>query len=287
MSDILRAALEYAEQGFSVIPLNGKKPATLPGGGEMHWKVYQSRRATRREIMSWAENGLLQNVGIVCGEISRLVVIDLDGLNAVQTFHARWSSVLPPTRVVKTGSGTGEHIYFRPNTMPRSKRAMNIPGGGNIEIRANGLYVVAPPSVHPDTALPYVANDTPIFKTPTLFFLEDWLDTFMRPVVVSRQSSPPNTSGKALRAMRWASAALSNEVRSVQTAPEGLRNNTLNRAAYSLGQIVADGLLVRSDVESSLLYAAMNAGLSERDSMRTIQSGLTAGMNNPRGKRNG
>lgn len=68
------------------------------------------------------------------------------------------------------------------------------------------------------------------------------------------------------------------------------RNNALNRAAFSLGQLVAAGLLLLSDVEARLYQAACAAGLDcdpdcgERGIWSTIRSGLAAGQAHPREK---
>src|SRR5690606_6774958 len=60
-SNPLDAALAYHHAGLCVIPLNGKRPAL---GG---WKPYQRERPAKADIRRWAAEGLLQNVGIVCG----------------------------------------------------------------------------------------------------------------------------------------------------------------------------------------------------------------------------
>ena len=65
-------------------------------------------------------------------------------------------------------------------------------------------------------------------------------------------------------------------------APEGTRNHALNRAAFCLGQIVAVGALDTTVVEAALLASALHAGLGEREALRTLQSGLTAGIAHPR-----
>jgi hypothetical protein len=56
----------------------------------------------------------------------------------------------------------------------------------------------------------------------------------------------------------------------------------LNRAAFSLGQIVGAGLLDADTVSDQLGAAAMGAGLGAREATRTIRSGLRAGMRAPR-----
>ena len=81
-------------------------------------------------------------------------------------------------------------------------------------------------------------------------------------------------------------AALDGEVDRVRSAPEGTRNDTLNRAAFSLGQFVAVNELPRTLAEDELFAAAQANGIVGDDgdaSVRaTIASGLNAGLDTPR-----
>lgn len=70
----------------------------------------------------------------------------------------------------------------------------------------------------------------------------------------------------------------------VRQAREGERNDTLNRAAFELGQIVAAGVLDRGVVEEELLSAAREAGLGIEEAKATICSGIEAGMKAPRSR---
>ena len=77
-------------------------------------------------------------------------------------------------------------------------------------------------------------------------------------------------------------AALHGEALRVAGTREGTRNDTLNRAAFALGQLVASGLLPELSVITALADAAAHAGLPERETRRTIRSGMTAGSRRPR-----
>jgi hypothetical protein len=83
----------------------------------------------------------------------------------------------------------------------------------------------------------------------------------------------------------WAGIALEREIDAMASAPEGQRNNQLNRSAYNLGQLVGDNLISRADVENALLFCAGNAGLGKNEAQATIKSGLDAGIRNPRSNR--
>jgi hypothetical protein len=90
--------------------------------------------------------------------------------------------------------------------------------------------------------------------------------------------SPPG--GTATRA--YALAALREETRRVADARPGTRNDTLNRAAFSLGQLVAARLLPPLPVMTALADAAACAGLPDDEARRTIRSGMAAGARKPR-----
>ncbi len=126
---ILNAALSYAKHGLSVIPIgHDKKPLVV-------WLQYQKRRATEPEIREWFIKWPEANIGIVTGRISGLSVVDVEKGGSVAD--------LPETAIARTGGG-GWHYYYR-----------FLEGLGNktrlrelTDIRSEGGYVVAPPSLH-------------------------------------------------------------------------------------------------------------------------------------------
>jgi hypothetical protein len=93
--------------------------------------------------------------------------------------------------------------------------------------------------------------------------------------------SPRRPAGGA-SGQGYADTALTREVDAVRSAPPGARNHVLNKAAFSLGQLVAGGELDETTVISALTEAARQAGLDEREIPKTINSGLSKGKLNPR-----
>lgn len=97
---------------------------------------------------------------------------------------------------------------------------------------------------------------------------------------------PPRIAKPATMNKAYAAKALDNECARVVFATQ--RNNALNRAAFSLGQLVASGLLSESEVVERLTDAARQSGLDrdtgcgERGIALTIASGLKAGREFPR-----
>jgi hypothetical protein len=136
VSATLQAARKYVSHGMSVIPIHprGKKP-TIP------WKEYQQRPPTDEELVQWFGNGAKNNIGIVTGPVSGLAVVDLDSDLA---FAFAKKKHLSPTPTVKTGRGF--HVYCKAKDGVRNfQQRDDLP---DIDLRADGGYVVAPPSVH-------------------------------------------------------------------------------------------------------------------------------------------
>jgi len=145
-SAVLPYSLEYRDRGFSVIPLRGKRPRVA-------WKKYTERLPTVGELVHWfgemSQREACPNVGIVCGQISRLVVLDADS----EDVAVEIASALPSTQLMSR-TGRGMHFFFQlgeGQVVPTRVRIAGI----QLDVRGDGSYVVAPPSVHADTGTQY------------------------------------------------------------------------------------------------------------------------------------
>jgi putative DNA primase/helicase len=139
-----RAALEYAEKfGFAVFPckVRGKQPLTKHG----------CRDASKdlKAISDWWNRYPDANIGIATGSVSGVVVLDVDTkasgretLAVLEDEHGH----LPDAPTVLTGGG-GLHIYFRDPGGLRNSAGML---GQGLDFRADGGYVIAEPSIHPN-----------------------------------------------------------------------------------------------------------------------------------------
>jgi hypothetical protein len=125
-----------------VVP-NGKHPLVA-------WRDYQRKRATPDEVRSWYAQWPNANVGIITGQISNLVVIDVDpahkGEQSLAELTERYGA-LPETLTACSGGG-GRHLYFAAPADPVAVRSRVAVAPG-IDVRAEGGMVVAPPSNHP------------------------------------------------------------------------------------------------------------------------------------------
>lgn len=277
---VLEAALGYLELGFSVVPLTGKQPSvmyTTNRGQDIlfKWTSMQVKRPAMSHVHNWYERDWLQNVGIVCGAVSNnLVVIDLDGNDAVKEFAKAFPGVMNYNYYVVSGSGEGVHIYMHVRDLPATTRTKGF------ELRANGCYVVAPPSVHPVTGSKYEAA-----KSMTEIQTYDDLDDIVKWIrsKISTKKKATRATTVNLPTISYGNVALSGEIDRLRSASEGARNNQLNLSAFRMGQLVADGVVDRLVVESALLGAALAIGLPENEAVKTINSGISAGMRKPRG----
>lgn len=147
MTPLHAAARTYAENGLSVIPLRcigdakeRKRPAVAS------WIEFQEVAADLAQLDRWWTHSDF-NVGIVTGSVSQLVVIDLDGPNAVALLKEKGYH-LPATSAVQTGKGY--HAYFRHSGEVIQNRTAILTDsrGSAVDVRGEGGYVVAPPSIH-------------------------------------------------------------------------------------------------------------------------------------------
>jgi replicative DNA helicase len=105
------------------------------------WKEYQTRLPKESEVSAWFDQNPDANIGIVTGMVSNLVVFDLDSQDAVD--YAENEGGFPDSVKVKTGKGY--HIYAR---HPGFEIRNSVNKKLDIDIRADGGYVAAPPSIH-------------------------------------------------------------------------------------------------------------------------------------------
>jgi putative DNA primase/helicase len=271
---LLSAARAAAQAGFRVFPVRPRSKAPAIIG-------WQSKATKDKKVIDffWADHPEA-NIGVATGGKLGLLVLDVDGDEGGQSLadlrqqHGR----LP--RTVKVLTPRGKHYYFRTDEPLRNSVGKLGPG---LDVRTDGGYVVAAGSVNGD-GVRYrydtgsSPNDVDIAKIP------DWLlERLREDPDKSKQSS--NSSFQSGITTPYAAAALQDEAEDVRGAPEGTRNQRLNDAGFSMGQLIALGEISATEVETALTSAARAAGLEAGEIQRTLDSGLSAGQKQPR-KRN-
>ena len=232
---MLEAALKYASFGWFVFPCIGKDPLPTTHG-------FHSATRDPKLINFWWGTHPERNIGIATGtDYSGLVVIDIDDKNgkcgsaSLRDWEMEHGD-LPETVTAISGSG-GTHYYFYTDKPFRSKT--DIMEG--VDIRANGGYIIAPPSIHPVTGHPYMWEGNT--DEDNAFMCANVADS-MLPLLnlPGRSQSPVSTSGD-----------IPDKFELPEQIGKGARVDTLFRYTCSLMQKIDD----RAEIEA--IVAQTNA----------------------------
>jgi hypothetical protein len=284
----LATALSYARRCWLVLPLHTcagsecsccRPDCGSPGKHPLTKNGLKDASADDAVVRGWWTRWPSANVGIATGSRSGFVVLDVDPRNGGNESLAELESAhgkLPETYEALTGGG-GRHIYFSAPGTGISKRSGFLPG---LDFQADGAYVVAPPSLHMSGGF-YLWKPGRAPGDCDLSPIPDWLIARLQP---KREPAARSGEGRIQGAAstEYALAALREEVDRVQTATEGVRNDTLNRAAFSLAQLCAGGQLDEHLARAGLMDAALAAGLPDHESRATLESAFRAGRAEPR-----
>lgn len=141
---MLDHALAYAARGWHVLPVKrDKHPHTEHGVKDATTDAAQLRQ--------WWQRWPSANIGIAT-EPSNLVVIDIDmhgGPDGFESWRDLWHELgqpEPDTLCDETPTG-GQHVYFASSEVFKSAKGKLAPA---LDIQSRGVYVIAPPSVHPN-----------------------------------------------------------------------------------------------------------------------------------------
>jgi hypothetical protein len=236
-------------------------------------------------VAGWWRRWPDANLGLATGR--RFDVLDLDGTEGVEALRAAFQ-ITPwehPGPVARSGSG-GWHLLYAPTGL--GNRVGMLAG---VDWRGRGGLIVAPPSQHASGGRYTWVRPL----TATLPTAPAGLRRLLAPPPTTRTTLPPGprpAGGDDGRPGRYAQAALAREAARVRAAPPRTCNDTLNRAAFNLGQLVAAGLLDPEHVRAVLLAAALAAPATghadrQRKATATITSGLRGGAAKPRRRRDG
>jgi putative DNA primase/helicase len=293
---ILNAALGYAGLGVTVFPMasavkKSLKSAKFSNGSP--WGATRGPEEVRRDFTKW--DGC--RIGVPTGAINRIVVIEtdtesghgVDGAAALVGLEAKHGA-LPDTRHAISPSGS-IHRYFRHPGDGIKIRTTASELGVGIDVRGDGGCILAPPSVNPDGRRYRWLNQLPLAPMPAWLIeltREKPLTISQRAIAAIKQPLGHGHLNRSSASNAYAAAALEYEISALASAAPGGRNHALNRASFSLHQLVAGGELDGGEVDRQLLEAATANGLVGDDGikavMATIKSGRDAGLANPRSR---
>lgn len=152
-TDVLKQAEQYLALGWSMLPLSPRSPRLkrpcgwlLPLGsdGHHHWSLLP--RTTMQHVERWLELEPDVNIGIITGLPSLLAVVDVD---RPALLHLPESPMALTGRELDAAGRRGFHAYYR---IDRRVAGRKYPWG---ELRADGNYVAAPPSLYDERGRRY------------------------------------------------------------------------------------------------------------------------------------
>jgi hypothetical protein len=237
--------LGYAARGWYVFPLkpSSKEPAT--------WHGFHDATNNPAKIRRWWGQGFPYNVGVRTGIASGVFIVDIDGLRGYTNLREleRQRGLLPPTLISTTGKG--RHLWFRAELeIPCSTGKV----AAGIDVRADGGYVAAPPSTHPNGKRYTWLNDLPPAPAPT-WLIELAQRPSLSPAAPSEPAPEQTTTTRITSesSAAYGRAALECEIEKLTAASRGCRNATLNRVSFRLHQLVAGDELHAGEVKRRLI----------------------------------
>lgn len=251
---MLGAALKLARAGVAVFPVGDDKAPRTPRG-------FHDATTDISIIGSWTWDGMI-GAAIPEGQI----VLDVDPRNGGDETLALFPS-LPRTRTTRTRSG-GRHYWLR---VPLDMNLRGTLGPGLDVKRAGKGYVVIPPS----PGYSFIRGGE-IARAP------GWLLEELVLVVRESQESANPKFFAFEQGTAYGLAARRNMLAELEEAPEGGRNDALNKAAFAMAQLEAGGELARDPALTALMDVALSIGLTTWEARNTIESGWTAGVEVPR-----
>lgn len=249
MNEPLVYAIAFARRGIPVLPLhrpvdgrcscrnpNCPSPAKHPVAALAPHGL-KNATTDERTIEDWF-GAAPRNVGVLTGFPAGIVVLDVDPRHDGDTSLAaleRQHGELPPTWRFLTGGG-GEHVVFAHPGVAVPNSANKI--GPGLDVRGEGGYIVAPPSVHMSgrryaVSVDHAPDDVTLAPPPP------WLlDRMLAGHALGQRRPGPD----------WREIA-------AHGPAEGARNTTLTSMA---------GLLLRRRIEPHLVLDLLQAWNAQR-----------------------
>lgn len=291
MPDLLTAALRYAAHGWPVFMLgHSKRPvANCPDCPKAEQDPTHDRDACPcltchgfyaattdpnrvTAIVAAVPRGQL---ALRTGAASGVVVVDVDPAHDGAATLARLiaAGLTPPTARVHTGSG-GLHLYYRHpgHPVPCSQGKPGQGLGPGIDVKADGGYVVLPPSVHPRTGRPYRWIPGHAIQEMPPALLTACTPPPAPPVPAVTGPTRVREAGGISHPDRLLTVLLDR----VTSAPEGVRRTTLYGAARGVARMVKADAIDKDDGIAALTDAGRQAEQTERDIHAAIRGGFQA-----------
>ena len=231
--------------------------------------------AVGEKIVDWRPRA---NVGLAMGDKHFLLDVDMgEGKNGDLTLGALIShhgQDMPHTLMYQTGGGGRQHVMIIPDGTEARNSVSEL--GDNLDIRGKRGYGIAPPSVSGKGEYVSVIDAPPNYPPE---WLADWLVERQRKRNERLLARPKGSRGRQLpaemspRARGYIHNALADAVKRVSEAPDGQRNNILNKESWGLfTRFGVIGLLDPGEIATALKSAAHACGLKGEEVPNTLSS---------------
>ncbi len=215
-SGSISKALDYAKRDWPVLPLHGISQGNCTCGNPncgnkgKHPKTangINDATTVEKTIKEWLGKWPDANIGIATGIQSGLVALDIDprhnGDESLIELQGKYGE-LPETVELVTGGG-GRHLIFKhPGNGIKVKNATNLNGFTGIDVRGDGGYIVAPPSVHISGGSYEWELSSPPDKAP-IALLPDWLSKLLIQPTQQTHNTDYGWVAEALRGVKQGS----------------------------------------------------------------------------------
>lgn len=250
---------------------NDRKWCPVPMGTDKRplgkWAPFQKRLPTNEEIKEGFSRNPQPNIGVVCGAVSNLVVLDIDGEEGFRSLRDKGLEI-PKTLSVKTGRG--KHYYFLyPGVLTRNfaKGRSSLPLLG-VDFRGDGGCVVAPPSLHASGVRYEFEENIPPAPLPA------WL----RKMVVKEGPPPTKDHQPSRPARKKPGQRMSRPERALTDAIDRAHNGSRNEVGFWLACQLRDNELSETEARSYLQRYAQEVRdrgdhpYTEQEAMATLSS---------------
>lgn len=243
-SNFLDAAMFYAQNNIKTFPVKRQDKKPLCANG------FKSATTDKVVLQEWNKKFSDCNIGIPTGHINNIFVVDVDGEQGIESLNRLeliYGKLDAPTVI----TGKGKHLYFKmPENVELKCSTSKI--ANHIDIRANGGYVVAPPSIHENRHRYTWENFVPNQDFPEA---PSWLISL---ITNAKKQTLPVLS----------------VLEEIASAPEGERNDTLYKRAISLIARAKKEFSDMEEIKQNIINAAMLSGLSKGEAIKTFDNAL-------------
>ncbi|MEV7833006.1 bifunctional DNA primase/polymerase [Streptomyces subrutilus] len=289
----LAGALWLAQRQFAVFTADhpgaercagigqGHDPATCTDRGKHPAEPFTKTSLRDDQQLRRLFAGPPRNVGVYVGGCAgpngeQLLVMDSDRPRALEDTAEALGHQHTPTMRVHTAKGHHDY-YWAPPGVRLGNGLGALRGKFDGDVRAGNAYVIGLGSVHATGVVYTLENpEQPPVAAPA------WLLEALQ----TRASAPAGPATDIVipadRHDVYTRKVVQAECDAITRAADGEQNNAINTAAFSLGTLVGAGALTEGEARADLLAAARAGNHPEGRARATIDSGLRAGMAQPR-----